>query len=194
MGKIAVMVGCHDRPFVDGHWQEDYIRERIQEHFPNKKAEIETVDIMPGGDREGDIFNYDKNQEDPTNFSGMNHNEFDMIFLPDCGGVWFLVQESGRGTEHAEETLVQVLNAPLKMLKPGGYLYFSKILNENNRLSETNLDMMQIFLDSLYPDRDLILSKAPGFFLEGGYQIPYYQIHYMNSKERTTVNLKGYCF
>lgn len=188
--KVTVMVGCH-RSNVDTHWQKNYIKERIEYLFPGKKPEIETVDLYSGGGREGDIFEYDEKQEQPTNFAGMNQEEFDMIFLPDCGGAWYQDQTSGWKTGNGEESLVKLLRAPLSMLKPGGYLYFSKILRPRNELSGENLEMMQVFLDSSFPGKDLVLSEAPGFQLTEDYQVPYYQIHHTNTMG---VGIRGYCF
>jgi hypothetical protein len=148
----SMLVLCHPRS-IETHWlYEDEILPTINE---NKIELVKTVDILPGGDIEADAFS-DK-------FINDNEGKWDIVYVPDCGGKWCKYQilkdqiRTIYRNEYGIEGKVDIfynfsdqyehfkglILKLYRLVKPGGYLHFSKV----GFISDT-----KIFVDLLKED------------------------------------------
>ena len=125
--SFNVLVACHDVMDVGGintgklHWLdiERESRRLAPVECANCSITFHTMDIKHP--EEPDIFDY------MNWYIQSNHQFFDVIFLPDCSGKWWEVQQSEQKIKC--EDLFALLVPSLWMLKPGGFLYVGKFVN-----------------------------------------------------------------
>ena len=132
-----VLIGCHpkrqqfQRPSGElDHWQDLLIRREVLKRFKDDSdVDYYTTDILDAG--APDIF------KETNSYTKQHHEFFDVIFLPDCGGPWYDAQTI---TVNPVIPLYELIRRVMTMLKPSGYLYAGKLLNEVGKpLSDTNL-------------------------------------------------------
>ena len=121
-GQISNATGGENGP----HFLRAYIEGQIGKRYPHMPFHVVTMDhsvpeIRPGSS------GYDEYQ--PSAYDGHyvedNKGKFDMVFLPDLGGDW----ETDESLELELETakIFSILEGSLRLVKNGGWLYFSKI-------------------------------------------------------------------
>ena len=143
-----VLVYCHPKLIKTPKDHFHYADLIVNIPKPINNLVIETVDIKPGG-------NYTANGFLPG-FTSKHRGEYDLVFLPDCAGLWYTAQSNGyiieqlndmirdnNGTPLDPETrndiirdmFVQLINLKdivvkwiTGMLKPGGVLLISKFI------------------------------------------------------------------
>jgi SAM-dependent methyltransferase len=122
------------------------------------KIKVDTIDVRPGGTIVADGFS--------KSFIDSHENEFDIVILPDCAGLWYEFQ-----TEHNDENfqvLLSLMIELIRLVKPGGTIMFGKIMYEDwfNRLMDylvSNDYNVSIFQYSLYRENDIkyiMITKA----------------------------------
>jgi SAM-dependent methyltransferase len=114
-----MLVYCHPQIIHQkaDHFLYSFFSETISNHgFNIDNLSIDTVDVLPGGTIQADAFT--------SNFSQSHIDEFDFVFLPDCGGPWFDLQS----TPVDANKLKPLISEVLKIVKPGGKLVLSKFL------------------------------------------------------------------
>lgn len=133
--KGMVLILCHPSRVTriddadHGHWlarvegdeKGKSLYDSIMEiHGPSLRSTMPvsflTVDNQPGNndaDYKADAFS--------SSFAYDHKGEYDAILVPDCGGVWF---------DPGSEDLVGMCVRMILMLKPGGFIFFSKILDD----------------------------------------------------------------
>ena len=91
-------------------------------NLPTKTITFETIDILSGGNIEGDIYTLPNSK-----------NKYKMIILPDCSGDWFNIQSLTRTTEPSYYKIMQFvsINIPklLELLTNDGILVLSKFVD-----------------------------------------------------------------
>lgn len=118
--KRNILVACHNRQWLDEipHWQKYFIETESKKIYPNDEIEYKTIDVLGNADIPNiDIFKYKPD------------NKIDILFLPDCGGLWYELQESKQTTFINYKQLITFLLE--NIVKVGGYLYVSKFLDKN---------------------------------------------------------------
>jgi hypothetical protein len=147
-----MLIYCHNR-IVDlnsantNHWQGPIFKQiLIERGIDPTKIRVDTIDKVPGGTIVGDGFS--------KSFIDSHENEFDIVILPDCGGLWIEFQK-----EHNDEnfhSLLSLMIELIRLVKPGGTIMFGKILHEDwfNILmgAFTNTTISQY---SLYRENDI---------------------------------------
>jgi len=123
-----VLILCHARK-VDGsfeplvlknHWYEDIFNELFLEYNLKGNPSFETVDSTHGGTFVADAFS--------DEFIDKHISEYDLIMVPDCGGIWYYLQvDQTRDIKILIEKCIKLT----KMLKPNGIIEFSKFLKVN---------------------------------------------------------------
>ena len=155
--RFKVLVACHPRSF-DSHWQKNLIKTEVKTVLKSSCVDYETVDINAGGTHRRDVLDW--------SFFHETHNEtYDMIWLPDCGGMWYemfvllLDAKDKKGEEKCifeEEGILRlerILNSQMRLLKPGGYLYMSKIMMELEHFQALVLSILDPgWVDAANPD------------------------------------------
>lgn len=94
---------------------------------------IETIDLFPGANYKIDGFS--------DEFINANLERYDLVFIPDCGGLWYELQEEyiiekgkiiNKFTEEEINNnlslLIEYILKVLKLVKNNGIIAFSKIL------------------------------------------------------------------
>ena len=120
--KFNILVYCHPK-IIDlddefSHFALETFKYYISKDKNTKKdIKIYSVDILAGGSFVNDGFS--------DLFIEHNLNLFDMIFIPDCGGIWYIYQEDSN-----IESFLDIINNVKKMLTENGILYISKIINK----------------------------------------------------------------
>ena len=107
-----MLIYCHRR-VVDltrantNHWQGPIFKQLLTERgIDLMKIKVDTIDILSGGTIVGDGFS--------KSFIDSHENEFDIVILPDCAGLWYEFQK-----EHNDEnfqTLLSLVSTILKMV------------------------------------------------------------------------------
>lgn len=135
-----VLVLCHctrvegDFENVSGHWLGELRAEECGEsvyrmvmrtfgvRIPTGRVTFHTVDNSPS-ERNHATFVEDAFS---SAFADDHPCEYDAILVPDCGGVWYLTiyEES---TVAQKEQLLAACVGMLRMLKPNGLIFFSKL-------------------------------------------------------------------
>ena len=147
-----MLIYCHNR-IVDlnsantNHWQGPIFKPiLIERGIDPTKIRVDTIDKVPGGTIVGDGFS--------KSFIDSHENEFDIVILPDCGGLWIEFQK-----EHNDENFQRLLSLMIELIrlvKPGGTIMFGKIMYEDwfNILmgAFTNTTISQY---SLYRENDI---------------------------------------
>ena len=147
-----MLIYCHNR-IVDlnsantNHWQGPIFKQiLIERGIDPTKIRVDTIDKVPGGTIVGDGFS--------KSFIDSHENEFDIVILPDCGGLWIEFQK-----EHNDENFQRLLSLMIELIrlvKPGGTIMFGKIMYEDwfNILMDafTNTTISQY---SLYRENDI---------------------------------------
>jgi SAM-dependent methyltransferase len=118
------------------------------------KIKVDTIDLAPGGTIVADGFS--------KSFIDSHENEFDIVILPDCGGLWNEFQK-----EHNDENFQRLLSLMIELIrlvKPGGTIMFGKIMYEDwfNILMDAFTNA-SIFQYSLYRENDIkyiMITKA----------------------------------
>lgn len=126
-GDPKMLIYCHNR-IVDltradtNHWQGPIFKQVLTERgIDPMKIKVDTIDIVPGGTIVADGFS--------KSFIDSHENEFDIVILPDCGGLWYEFQK-----EHNDENFQSMLSLMIELLrlvKPSGIIMFGKILYED---------------------------------------------------------------
>lgn len=86
---------------------------------------FETVDLLPGGNYKGDAFSDD--------FIATRQNRYDIVMEPDCGGVWYHLQQDKDSEDENNKNKAELIRLSLnlgKMVKSGGLIMFSKFLSK----------------------------------------------------------------
>lgn len=129
---LHVLVFCHHQTF-EGHFLSSQIRSLIDSYREDgaQGARIKTVDIHGTPDYKEDAFS--------PSFMQAHQGEFDLIFLPDCDGPWAKVQmNQALSPQERWFILKDYLYQIMSMVKPGGRVYFSKIISVPADLVESD--------------------------------------------------------
>lgn len=126
-GDPKMLIYCHRR-VVDltrantNHWQGPIFKQLLTERgIDPMKIKVDTIDVGPGGTIVADGFS--------KSFIDLHENEFDIVILPDCGGLWNEFQK-----EHNDENFQRLLSLMIELIrlvKPGGTIMFGKIMYED---------------------------------------------------------------
>ena len=161
-----VLILCHNKIVLGtfepltlyNHWYgNNYIfRDLFLEYNLDGIPSFDTVDIAPGGTYQADAFS--------DEFINNNINKYDLIMVPDCGGMWYSLQE-----DKNYDKLIEICNKLIKMLKPQGIILFSKFIRPddtplinpfaNALITSLNEDSFTITSKSVYNSITLIVQK-----------------------------------
>jgi len=131
--EFKILIFCHPRIVsgsinnIEGHFLGGDIS------FLGKEAgitetgslTIDTVDILPGGIYQADAFS--------DEFINENLYKYNLVFIPDCGGIWYELQT--KFTENTPEVknnnlslIIDYIIKVLNLVKINGIITFGKIL------------------------------------------------------------------
>ena len=101
--------------------------EVFQDLIGNYPVVYQTVDVVPGGTFTEDGFS--------DEFVAKHAQEYDIVFLPDCGGEWFHAQNVSNNIESQTiaNTLCRLMCQAAKTVKNGGRLLAGKFLRSDAR-------------------------------------------------------------
>lgn len=144
-----ILVGAHPKTIdydngelLTKHFWGNSIESFIQKNKINKPIKIETIDLLPGGTYQQDIFD--------DIFVKEHYETYHQIYLIDCGGIWYVLQtldisesrwyntpeinemrEIMRKLSHEEltEIIKELIQKLYSMLKPDGICVLSKFTN-----------------------------------------------------------------
>jgi hypothetical protein len=144
-----ILVYCHPRKInyndKSSHWwlsntyadiSRKPIMDYILEHNNIKptSAKFNTVDIHGTPDYITDGFS--------SEFISQHQNEFDIVLLPDCGGIWHDISLI-RDNEDASIMLYTLIESILTIVKKNGYLYLSKLIFPEKVLNDVIFNLKQ---------------------------------------------------
>ena len=115
-----VLVQGHPYPW-DNNSHKHFLYDDIIKNT-NKNTIIQTADISTtiiGPDIQMDAFN-------PPERS---HNHYDVLWLPDLGGEWYVKQNLHELPEYIANQLIGLIEKAKVVVKPGGIIFVSKILD-----------------------------------------------------------------
>jgi hypothetical protein len=148
-----ILIGAHPKTIdydkgelLTKHFWGNSIQSFIEKENIPKPIKIETIDLLPGGTYQNDIFD--------DIFVKEHYETYDQIYLLDCGGIWYVLQtldipdnfakyynsneiiEMRKIMRHlTHEEISNVIELLIKkiysMLKPNGICLFSKFTNSN---------------------------------------------------------------
>merc|ERR1712146_373395 len=118
-----MLIYCHDK-IVDlknnedsGHLMSPILKFMLDENNINiENLNVDTVDIYPGGTIHADGFD--------NNFINNHQNEYDIVVLPDCSGIWVDYQklenfEDKENKKRYEQFIYLIINL-MRLVKPNG--------------------------------------------------------------------------
>lgn len=133
-----MLIYCHDK-IVDlknnedsGHLMSPILKFMLDENNINiENLNVDTVDIYPGGTIHADGFD--------NNFINNHQNEYDIVVLPDCSGIWVDYQklenfEDKENKKRYEQFIYLIINL-MRLVKPNGAIYYGKILSSEIRFT-----------------------------------------------------------
>ena len=139
--EVKILIACHPRAFfrnqnrwMPDHFESTLILTEMNRTFPYSRKKFETLDLnsVPPPRTPS---TYKANMFDAA-WVRAHPNEWNAIWLPDCGGEWFhmfqLLEVGDIDTFSYD--LERILTKLLKQLKPGGKLYLGKILMPDKEL------------------------------------------------------------
>lgn len=134
---VCALVYCHTRP-VRGeeapHWQYEHVFVPVtQERFGDREVKWDTVDPLDATWNKA-TFKVDGFAD---KFLNEHSAEYDIVFLPDCGGTWWSAQKS------SASEFAGVVRRVMRVLKPGGFLYGGKWVNLTREQIEEQLHRVQ---------------------------------------------------
>ncbi|MBI2711450.1 MAG: hypothetical protein HYX41_01115 [Bdellovibrio sp.] len=120
VGKSLMMVYCHPKPVLlndpHSHFQVDLFNQYLKSRQIHPTHTV-SLDMAEGGTFVGDGF-------DPE-FVYQNRGLYEVVFLPDCGGKWYTLQN-----ERDTHGLVELIKTVARIVKPHGHLMLGKIIDE----------------------------------------------------------------
>ena len=135
-----MLIYCHDK-IVDlknnedsGHWMSPILKIMCYENNINiENLNVDTVDIDPGGTQTFVEDGFD------NNFINNHQNEYDIVVLPDCSGVWVDYQklenfEDKENKKRYEQFIYLIINL-MRLVKHNGAIYYGKILSSEIRFT-----------------------------------------------------------
>ena len=125
-----IIVYCHPKKITmenNNHWMMEIFKEIINDNYPHDTINFDTIDILPGGTIQDNVFS--------QTFINEHANTYDGIFVPDCAGPWNYLQQIANKDDWPNQTaknnmLRNMIKNITKMLKPNGILFISKILTD----------------------------------------------------------------
>ena len=137
---MKALILCHPKNLNDdlsGHFLGKLFKQIQNEYFPNDLFEYHTVDIL-------DIRNKLYGNLHTTHFIAdiwsddfiKSHNhEYDIVFMPDCGGIWYTdVLEN----KYFEKNLEEIINKTMMLVANKGILYLSKFFDQHQKFIMNN--------------------------------------------------------
>ena len=106
----------------NSHWQHKYMEYVIkQRNTNNKPIIVETLDPSSSS------LNYATHKIDGFNDEAIDKlkNQYDLVFLPDCGGPWFT------DFLNLHKVPIPLIKLVLNIVKKEGFLYASKLYNSD---------------------------------------------------------------
>ena len=159
-----VVIYCHPKraggvPFFLDHWDKDAILAMITAKIGRtKKVNIYTLDpfVYDWGQSANIVMDGFSNE-----FIGSHQSAFDMLVLPDCGGPWGKAAMAGE-----TNTLIEIIERFLTMIKPGGYLCLQKFMDVATNDIKTHFQKNGVNVEefpSFAPDGPyLVLTRPAG--------------------------------
>lgn len=142
-----MLVYCHPRIIQKrgDHFLWDFFTETVEKNGSKiNNFKISSVDVLPGGTWQGDAFSAD--------FAKNHKDEFDLVFVPDCGGNWFHYQDPVLNLNG----IYDLVSAALSIVKPGGKLLVSKFIAPN----------LANLIAAKFNGKVLNTTSSPGDFVE----------------------------
>lgn len=133
------LILCHTGSFED-HFLKNVFLNIERKYFIENFTRY-TLDILPSKIFKQD--SYVKNryyQADAwsESFISKHENEFDIVFAPDCAGIWFSLQDTNTLDKKAIKNMMEKM---LRLVSYDGYLIYGKVLNKN----------FGLYIQELYP-------------------------------------------
>ena len=155
--NCRVLVGAHPHKMTykeksfQNHWCSKMVFDPIIDTYYAiaTSVVVETADVMENSDRYTHNHTVDM-FDGPTEFAATHANFYDVVFLPDAGGMWYYCQEPecnkypGMRLSDQHKTIIAMykedhalyvttvqamVQALLNLVKPGGHLWLSKFTN-----------------------------------------------------------------
>lgn len=124
MSLIYIM--CHTNP--KSHWLQDWFRQEADK-LKLQNITYKYVDIMKKEYGEHDI------EADILKGNPNNYPLADIVYVPDCGGDWYHDQDP----TFKSEKMIEHVSKLFEWVKEGGYLYVSKLMNDNIKIFFTDV-------------------------------------------------------
>ena len=126
-----IYVMCHTNPefhFLQGWFEKEAEKLKLK-NITYKYVDVEKKKIVKTyqqrtHDIEADIFEGNR----------MNNDLADIVYVPDCGGDWYNTQ-----TSFNPDKMIDIIEKLFEWVKEGGYLYVSKLMDDNIKQFFTNV-------------------------------------------------------
>ena len=127
-----IYIMCHTNP--NFHWLQDWFRQEA-EKLKLQNITYKYVDIM----KKKHVMGYQQRSHDiEADILKGNPNNYplaDIVYVPDCGGDWYHDQ----GPTFKPEKMIEHVSKLFEWVKEGGYLYVSKLMNDNIKIFFTDV-------------------------------------------------------
>ena len=132
--KYKMLIYCHDMPVnkKEDHYFYDYLATFIEMHYSEITIvdfDIKTLDSNIIGNPDIKVDGFSKT------FIANHPDRYDIITLPDCGGIWYTYQlqentDIPTGVEQQQALVFNIINI-FNLLNINGYMILSKFMNIN---------------------------------------------------------------
>jgi hypothetical protein len=171
-----ILIGAHPKKINKGelirkHFWGNEIQvliEREKLNKENKEIKIETIDILPGGTYQSNIFD--------EIFVKQHQEIYDQIYLLDCGGIWYVLQTLETLQIMNSKESIETIESKeiIKMREELTKLSYMEIQTRIQELIEKLYSMLKInglcvfskFTDLLFQETFISLLNDLGFLYE----------------------------
>ncbi len=135
---MKALILCHSKNLknnLSGHFLGKLFTQIQQTYFPNVQFEYHTIDIL-------DIKNKQLGKLHTTHFIDdvwsdkfirAHKNEYDIVFMPDCGGSWY---KNVLENKDFSKNIQDIINKTMMLVSDNGILYLSKFFIQHQNYIE----------------------------------------------------------
>ena len=162
---MKALILCHPKNLkndLSGHFLGKLFKQIQQSYFPNVPFEYHTIDILDIHDKQlGGLHTAHFTDDVWSNkFIQEHKNEYDIVFMPDCGGRWYTdVLENKNFITDIED----IINKTMMLVSDNGILYLSKFFDQHKKHIEEKYKNATLKKYDAYNMPYFIFTKTKGF-------------------------------
>lgn len=162
---MKALILCHPKNLendLSGHFLGELFKQIQQSYFPDVLFEYHTIDILDIRDKRLGNLHTAHFTDDvwSDKFIKEHKNEYDIVFMPDCGGSWYKdVLENISFKENIED----IINKTMMLVSDNGILYLSKFFEPHKNYIEETYKNATLKKYDAYDMPYFIFTKTKGF-------------------------------